>query len=116
MTMSESIIIILNAISILSIIGFTSYLCTLVPDPFMAFFQRYFTSKRDKWEKMIGLGVFVWVYPLIGVLLCIILLLTTQLGVGNIKARLDVTFLVNTSFWIILPIFVIGVIKKYKNK
>ena len=115
--MSEFIII-SNFISIICIALFTAWVSTWVKDPFKAFYHKL-TGKNDEWEIIKNQKKLNLAYPLIVVMIVIALILTTQLGIGNLKVRPDFIFFFNTAFWFVMPAFVVTMgeeFKRLKNK
>jgi len=111
--MSEGFVTILNVISIILIFFFASWVSVRVVDPFSALYLRFIKKEHHKWDKMFRDGDY-YSYFLIIILISIATILTTQLGIGNVKARLDVTFFINCTFWIVLPLWAKKNIKKNK--
>jgi len=62
--------------------------------------------KRDRY--------YLWLYAIIPLLLFMALVLIMQLNIGNLKSRLDVTFIASSAFWLCLALFIHKLIKKNK--
>ena len=114
----SDVIIIANFISIICIALFTAWVSTWVKDPFKAFYNKL-KGKPLEWESIIDQKKLNLAYPLIAVMIFIALLLTTQLGIGNVKVRPDLAFYLNTGFWLVMPAFVVTMgeeFRRLKNK
>lgn len=115
--MNDTMMLILNTISILTIILTTSYLSSVIDKKqirlFKALFDR-FMGDNTVWEHTMRYKGYLWLYILIPSMLTIAVVLISQLGVGNLKIRLDIQFFLQTFFFISLALSLKGIIGRDK--
>jgi len=112
----NSIIYFLCTLSTVCVIVMVAKLATLLVDPFHVVW-RFSQGDKQPWERMKGLGIYNLGYPLIPVLLMVVLVMCSQLNIGNVKIRMDISFFIQTAFWILfLPLVIVLINRDQKRK
>lgn len=103
--MSDNVLLILNTISIAVILLLTAYLSSIVDRKQLRLFNAiyyYFKGDNTKWNHTWLNRRYLWLYLLIPSMLTMAIVLISQMGLGNLKIRLDIQFYIQTCFWISL--------------
>jgi len=118
--MNEVLISILNVITMLWIIFFAGYLSAELSEQKIRLFRRVFWCiYKRSFEPIRSIKtkrIYLWCYALIPILIMNVLVISRQFKIGKMYIRADFSFITGALFWIVFPLFVIGLMKKHKQE
>lgn len=118
--MSEVIASIFNIFTMICLIFFAGYLSAELGEQKVGLFKRLILCVLH-WDieplsNIKTKRIYLWCYLLIPALLLNVLSIARQFNIGKMYIRADVDFIARAVVWIVLPMFVIGVINKLKKE
>lgn len=111
--MNENFIIILNAISIIFLLMFVSYLSHISEGLNKAVWR--WMRGKDSWLGIYRLRLYLWCYILIPTILSIAVIQISQLNLGVPQIKSSMTFIYATILWIAMFFFIKGLHNKIKK-
>lgn len=111
--MNENWIIILNAVSIIFLLMFVSYLSHISEGLNRAIWR--WIKHKDNWTEVYRLRLYLWCYILIPTILSIAVIQISQLNLGVPQIKSSMTFVCATVLWFAMFFFIKGLHNKIKK-
>lgn len=111
---------ILNVVTMLELIFFAGYLRFQLGEQKINLMKRIYCSvirwSTTPLRSIKAKRVYLFCYPLIPALLIQVLAIARQFNIGKMYIKSDPSFIAGALIWLLLPLFVIGIINKNKKQ
>ena len=118
--MSETTAAILNIITMICLITFAVFISAELKEQKIHLVKRLFicliTLSFNPLKEIKSQWVFLLGYPIIIAVLTHVLVLSRQFRIGKMYIRPDISFIANLTLWIVLPMFVLGLMNLLKKE